>query len=213
MIILIGAQKGGCGKSTLAVNLAAEFKRLGSDVCLVDADSQMTTTNWALERLESDKEDISYVRLSDNVNKPLKDLASRYELVIVDVAGRDSRELRTAMLAADIMLTPFRPSQPDLDTLPTLLELTESSKDINEKLKCLAVLTMAPTNVNVNEINEARESIAEYPEFTLCKTVIKDRKAYRDSISYGAGVVEWTNTKAAAEVQLLAQEIITYAKA
>lgn len=211
MIILIGAQKGGCGKSTLAVNLAAEFKRLGTDVCLVDADSQPTTANWALERLESDKDDISHVKLSGNVSKPLKDLATRYELVIVDVAGRDSRELRTAMVAADLMLTPFRPSQPDLDTLPTLLELTESSKDLNENLKCFAVLTMASTNVNVNEIEEARESIAQYPEFTLCKTVIRDRKAYRDSVSDGAGVVEWTNPKAAAEVQLLVQEIITHA--
>lgn len=211
MILLIGAQKGGCGKSTLAVNLAVEFTRLELDVCLVDADSQHTASNWAKERLESANTDISHVQLSGNINKPLKDLESRYGLVIVDVAGRDSRELRTAMLAADIVLTPFRPSQPDLDTLPNLVELTETSKDMNETLKCLAVITMAPSNPHVNETAEARECFAEYPEFTLCRTVIRDRKAYRDSISDGASVIEWNNNKAKAEVQLLAQEILTHA--
>lgn len=211
MILLIGAQKGGCGKSTLAVNLATEFSRLGHDVCLVDADSQATASNWAQERLESSNVDISHVELSESIHKPLRDLDTRYEIVIVDVAGRDSRELRTAMLAAHIVLTPFRPSQPDLDTLPKLVELTETSKDMNEHLKCLAVITMAPSNPQINEIAEAKECIAEYPEFTLCRTVIRDRKAYRDSISEGASVVEWNNNKAKAEIQLLVQEIMTHA--
>jgi chromosome partitioning protein len=45
MIILIGSQKGGCGKSTTAVNICAELASLGHDVVLVDADRQCTAAN------------------------------------------------------------------------------------------------------------------------------------------------------------------------
>lgn len=213
MIILIGAQKGGCGKTTLTVNLAAELQMLGSKVCLVCADSQPHTSDWAMERLDSPQEMIPHVKLEGNISKQLKDLALNYEVVIADVAGRDSRELRTAMMAADIMVSPFTTSQLDLSTLPMVAGLIEKARDINEDLKCLAVVTRAPTHAKTNEIQETRAHFAEYPEFVLCDTVIHERKAYRDSISYGAGVVEWTDKKAALEIQNLAQEIISHAKA
>ncbi len=50
MIILIGSQKGGCGKSTTAVNICAELASQGHDVVLVDADRQCTSANWAMDR-------------------------------------------------------------------------------------------------------------------------------------------------------------------
>lgn len=208
MIILIGSQKGGCGKSTLAVNLAAELARLGRDVCLVDADRQGTSSRWAQDRSETNLPAVHCVAQFDNVRPALQDLDKRYEVVLVDAAGRDSRELRTAMTAADLMLTPFRPSQPDLDTLEHLAEVVTTAKDINPDLSCKAVLTLAPSNPQVNEANEAKEYLAEFPEFKLCRTIIRDRKAYRDSIAEGAGVVEWKDSKAKAELQLLAQEIM-----
>ena len=207
MIILIGSQKGGCGKSTLAINLSAELVRLGKDVCLVDADRQETSNRWAQDRSESNYPMVHCVVQYENIKPTLKDLGKRYEYVIVDVAGRDSRELRTGMLAADILLTPFRPSQPDLDTLPHLARVVNEAQDLNPDLICKAVLTLAPSNPQVHEAEEAREYLADFPEFELCKTIIRDRKAYRDSISEGAGVVDWKDNKAKAEVQLLVQEV------
>jgi len=50
MIILIGSQKGGCGKSTTAVNICATLAKNGQDVVLVDADRQCTAANWAMDR-------------------------------------------------------------------------------------------------------------------------------------------------------------------
>lgn len=207
MIALIGSQKGGCGKTTLAVNIAAELARQGNDVCLVDADRQGTASRWAQDRAETDSPKINCVAQYDNVRPSLIDLNGRYDIVIVDAAGRDSRELRTAMTAAHLLLTPFRPSQPDLDTLDSLMEVITASRDLNPDLVCRGLLTLSPTNPVVNEANEAREFLADYPELALCKTIIRDRKAYRDSISQGYGVVEWKDSKAAAEIQLLVKEI------
>lgn len=207
MILLLGSQKGGCGKSTLATNIAADFARQGLDVVLVDADRQGTTSRWAQDRAETDATSVHCVSQFDRISSTLKDLDTRYDVVIVDAAGRDSTELRTGLLAADVLLTPFRPSQPDLDTLPHLAEVIGAAKDLNPRLRCLAVITMGPSNPQINESKDAKTYLSDFPEFDLCKSIIRDRKAYRDAISEGLGVVEWKDTKAKAEIQLLTQEI------
>lgn len=208
MIILLGSQKGGCGKSTTAVNLCAELARTGGDVVLVDADRQGTAARWAQDRQGREVAPVHCVQKYDNIRETLFDLDKRYGMVVVDAAGRDSRELRTAMTAAHVLLVPFRPSQPDLDTLPALQEIITGAKDLNAGLQVLGVLTMAPTNPAVNEADEARAYLADFPEIRALRSVIRDRKVYRDAMSEGLGVVEMDNGKAKAEIQLLTQEIM-----
>ena len=50
MIILLGSQKGGCGKSTIAINIACSLANLDKDVVLVDADPQQSSANWVRDR-------------------------------------------------------------------------------------------------------------------------------------------------------------------
>jgi chromosome partitioning protein len=69
---------------------------------------------------------------------------------------------------------------------------------------------MAPTNPAITEAEDAREYLADYPDITALRSVIRDRKVYRDAMSEGLGVVEMDNPKARAEVQLLVQEIMTH---
>lgn len=208
MIILIGSQKGGCGKSTTAVNICAELAKNGRDVVLVDADRQCTSANWAMDRSGNESLPVVHcVQKYENIRETLQDLDKRYECVIVDAAGRDSRELRTGMTAAHILLVPFRPSQPDLDTLPNLQEIITQAKDLNPDLTVCGLLTMAPTNPVVHEADEAREYLQDYPEIRLLETIIRDRKVYRDAMSEGMGVIEMNNPKATEEIQSLMKEI------
>jgi len=208
MIILLGSQKGGCGKSTIAVNLCAELARTGADVVLVDADRQSTSSRWAQDRQSRKASPVHCVQKYDNIRETLFDLDKRYEIVVVDAAGRDSRKLRTAMTAAHVLLVPFRPSQPDLDTLPALQEIITGAKDLNPGLKVFGVLTMAPTNPAVNEADEARAYLSDFPEIQTLRSIIRDRKVYRDAMSEGLGVVDMGNEKARAEIQLLTKEIM-----
>lgn len=209
MIVLIGSQKGGCGKSTTAVNLCAYLAQISADVVLVDSDRQGTASNWAMDRAENiTLPKVHCVQKYENIRATLLDLNRRYEIVVVDAAGRDSRELRTGMTAADILIIPFRTSQPDLDTLPKMDELIGLAKDINPTLSSYALLTMASPNPVVNETREAANYIADYPQINLIKVFIRDRKVYRDAMSYGKGVTEMENPKAKLETQAFVWEVL-----
>ena len=209
MIILIGSQKGGCGKSTTAVNISAELAGRGHDVVIVDADRQCTSANWAMDRIENPVlAKVHCIQKYENIRDTLLDLDKRYEYVIVDAAGRDSRELRTGMTAAHILIVPFRPSQPDLDTLPNMQEIIIQAKDLNPDLKVYGLITMAPTNPIIHEEADARECLIDYPEIKLLSTMIRDRKVYRDAMSDGLSVVEMDNPKANAEIKKLIEEIL-----
>jgi len=209
MIILIGSQKGGCGKSTTAVNISAELAGRGHDVVIVDADRQCTSANWAMDRIENPVlAKVHCIQKYENIRDTLLDLDKRYEYVIVDAAGRDSRELRTGMTAAHILIVPFRPSQPDLDTLPNMQEIIIQAKDLNPDLKVYGLITMAPTNPIIHEEADARECLIDYPEIKLLSTMIRDRKVYRDAMSDGLSVVEMDNPKAKTEIKKLIEEVL-----
>jgi chromosome partitioning protein len=209
MIILIGSQKGGCGKSTTAVNICAELAGKGHDVVLVDADRQCTSANWVMDRIENTAlAKVNCVQKYENIRDTLLDLDKRYGYVVVDAAGRDSRELRTGMTAAHILVVPFRPSQPDLDTLPKMQEIITQAKDINPNLNVFGLITMAPTNPVIHEEADARDCLNDYPEINLLNTIIRDRKVYRDAMSDGFGVVEMSNDKAKEEIKNLVEEIL-----
>jgi len=206
MIVLLGSQKGGCGKSTLATNLAAALAH-SADVVLLDADSQGTSAQWSQDREKTELPKVACVQKYGNVRKTINDLAGRYDHVVIDAGGHDSQELRTALLAADLVLCPFRPSQADVDTASHLADVTTQAKRFNKDLQVSAVLALCPTNPFVKEIQESREYLLDIPGLKVLHCHIYDRKVYRDALSTGHGVVESKNKKAAAEIESLVKVI------
>lgn len=212
MIILIGSEKGGVGKSTLATNLSVLLQFKKKDVVIVDTDRQSTSANWAQYREETEFPRIQYIRQYGKLTKTLEELNNRYEIIIVDCQGAISQELQTGLLAADIVIMPFRPSQWDLDTLPSMIETIETAKNFNSKLIAYAVMTMCPTNIHNSEKEQAIEFFKNYPDVTLLNQVIYDRKIYREAASSGLGVIEMDNKKAIEEICSLIKEIWTITK-
>jgi chromosome partitioning protein len=208
MIILIGNIKGGVGKSTLSTNLAALLVQQGKDVVIVDADRQSTTANWTADRNTTEKPKVHCVRQYDSIRETLQDLSNRYDVVIADCQGRDSLELRSGMLVANRLIVPFKPSQPDLDTLPTISNIIKDSKLINPTMQALGLLTIAPTNPSITEISDSLKFAKNYAEIKMLETIIFDRKVYRDAISLGLGVIEMDNDKAKQEIENLLLEVL-----
>jgi chromosome partitioning protein len=198
MIVLIGSQKGGCGKSTIATNLAATAALNGRDVVLIDSDSQCTSATWAADREGLDVPQVACVQKVGNITNTAKELATKYDLVIIDAGGRDSQELRTGLLAADLLIAPFKPSQADLDTVFQLSDVVGQAKDFNASLVAVAVLTMSPTHPANTEIQDSKDYLSEH--MTVLDCLVHDRKAYRDALSMGRGVVEHSDTKAKNEI-------------
>ena len=213
MIIQFCSIKGGCGKSTLSVNLAVEYLRLGYSVALIDGDKQSSSNNWS-QRRESNEElaQVHSIQKYGRINKTILDVAEQYDCVIVDTGGFDSQEMRTALMVADIAIMPFKPSQMDLDTLPRLEEILLAAKDFNSSLKVFGLLNMSPTNIMSKEIDEAKELLKDYPIISLMNSLIHERKAFRDCIKYGLSVIEMTDNKAKIEIENLSKELNEYLK-
>jgi chromosome partitioning protein len=133
-------------------------------------------------------------------------LEKRYQVVVVDAGGRDSKELRTAAAVTSLLLTPIKTSQADLETLPKVNELVGLARSFNPDLKAFAVLCMAPSNPAIREVAEAQELLGEFDNIRLDATVIRDRKIYRDALLAGRGEIEMNNGKAKAEIRALAME-------
>ena len=207
MITVICSQKGGTGKSTLATNLCVFLAKEGRDIVLVDGDRQETASNWVSDRDDNPElMKVHSVQKYDNIKSTIQDLSSRYEYVIVDVAGHDSKEMRTALLAADIALVPTQCSQPDLGTLHKLEKIIDQAKEFNEKLQVFTLFSRTPTNPCIKEIKEAREYMDDL-NLQVLNTCISERKVYRDAIKQGKGVLELGNSKAINEIKSLVEEI------
>ncbi len=207
MILLVGAEKGGVGKSTIAANLAVYLVGNGVDCVIVDTDSQATCARFVERRADAGVTPaVNCIQRTGDVAATLRDLATRYQVVIADCGGRDSRELRTAASVANLLLTPIRASQADLETLPKVNEIVGLARGFNRDLEAYAVLSMAPTNPAIREVSDARELLTEFDQLKLADSVIRERKVYRDALLAGKGVVEMDNGHARAEIQLLAQE-------
>lgn len=207
-IILIGGEKGGSGKSTTATNLAVFLKLEGQDVMLLDADKQATSTKWIGRRNDAGYPEIHSAQKLGDIYKTAIDLGSRYGFVIIDAGGRDSRELRTGMVAADVLYIPIKASQADLETLPVVDELVSLSRGMNPGLLVRTLLCMAPTNERIKEVDDAQALLVDFPDLPLSGCIIRERKIYRDALLLGKGVVEMKNGDARAEIQLLGQEIL-----
>lgn len=209
MITVVGGNKGGSGKTTTAVNLAVALALRGEDVCLLNADLQRSAAKWHAEREASEiNPTLTLIEKFDNLTSTLRALDEKYTHVIVDVAGRNSREFITSGVAAHQIIAPLQCSQPDLDTLVELQQQIEAMRDLNPDLKVFCLQSMATTNpvLRGNERKEFLEYLEEFPTIKTMETVISFRKVYRDCMSNGSGVLETDNKAAISEIEQLVTE-------
>lgn len=195
MIIVIGGEKGGTGKTTIATNLVQMRASKGHDVLLIDTDKQASSSLWASTREEEEREPrVNCIEKTATTNKGIAadivDIAQRYEDVIVDAGGRDSVELRSGIACADILIIPIQASQLDLWTLNMMEELVSNSLPYNPKLKAYCVINRGSTNPSVSETKEASELMQDLEVIQSCNIILRERISFRKAISEGQGIEE-----------------------
>src|SRR3546814_9469455 len=125
MILAVGNTKGGVGKTTLAVNLAVARALAGRDLLLVDGDEQgtaLTFTELRADRLG--QAGYTAVALTGAaLRSQVRQLAAKYDDIIIDVGGRDTGSLRGALTVADTLLVPVQPRSFDVWALDQVAAL------------------------------------------------------------------------------------------
>ena len=213
MIVLIGGEKGGTGKTTLATNLAARRAAEGHSVMLVDTDKQGSASYWAAIRQETGGlPRVSCVQVfGKSVTAQVSDLAEHYDELIIDAGGRDSTELRAAMVVSDKLFIPVQASQFDVWTIEQMNEIVGHAQGINAALEASVVINRASPHPQVKESDEAQEILHEHENLSFSGVVVHDRIAFRRAASDGVSVweMEPPDPKACAEIDSLYNAVYT----
>lgn len=206
MIITIANSKGGVGKSTIAVHLAAWLSEQGQSVTLADCDTQQSSSEWMHEALP----EVKSVRLN-NPNEILNELpllAQEADYVIADGPGSNTETSRALLLRADFAIVPCKASMLEVRALTKATEVLKQAQDIRGGIPpAVIVLSMVGKTYRLTKDMKDAAAALNLP---LANTSLILRQIYADAP--GQGNVVWKlGTRAhdaAAEMRQLFEEIL-----
>lgn len=185
LIVAVANGKGGSGKSTLATNVAIGYGLKKMKVLLIDADiEQRTVSKWP--RPPGLFGPIIVKWSTAGILERLAAVIERYDVVLIDFAGRDDRAAAPVFSVVDVLVSPAKPSLQDLDELHRFIDVAKA--------------TGTPHVVVFNEATrEATSELAAFvKQFAHCKpflpTAIQQLSAYRRVYARGRSVLEFPQT-------------------
>jgi chromosome partitioning protein len=210
MLILIGGEKGGTGKSCLTQNIAVILQRIEKSLLIIDCDPQKTTSDWAQERCNNTKKPhIECIQMYGNILHNLESLKLKYKIILVDCGGQDSKALRSSLVTCTHALFPIRPKRRDLKTINHLDELIEEAKLTNPKIKYSIVINQAPALPSqYKRIIDVKDICSDW-NIPCLNSIIFYRNIYDDSEESGLSVDEiGSDIKATKELHSLIEEFL-----
>jgi chromosome partitioning protein len=206
MIITIANSKGGVGKSTIAVHLAAWLHHNGHRVTLADCDTQQSSSEWIREAAPT----VKAIRLAnpDEILNELPSLAEETDYVVADGPGSQTETSRALLLRADLGIVPCKASMLEVRALSKATEVLRQAQDIRNGLpKAIIVLSMVGKNYRLTKDMKDAASALDLP---LADAALILRQIYADAP--GQGNVVWQMGsrahEAAREINQLFREIL-----
>ena len=206
MLVAVSNQKGGVGKSTIAVHLAAWLHDRGYAIALLDLDKQRSSSQWmrevesaiAIETAETPEECLLKAR----------GLTECHDFVVADCPGGIDDVSRTVLILADLALLPISPSILDLRSVQQATSILQYAQGINRgKPEGRLILNRMRTRDTISkELKEAAPTLG----VKCAEHVLRDLQAFRDAAQQGTVVTRMKkrNNEAAADVEALFSELL-----
>ena len=187
MIIGVLSQKGGVGKTTVALNLAAAIATSGSRVLVVDADPQGSALAWSSAR-EAEPLFPVVGMAKPTLHRELPNLAANYHFIVIDGAPRVNDLARSAILASNLVLIPVQPSPYDIWASSETVRLIREARQINAALEAAFLINRKIARSAIGR--DAAAALAQFEDIPVLEVHLSQRILYAESAAKGLTVIE-----------------------
>lgn len=203
-VVALLNQKGGVGKTTLAVHLATALARKNLKLLLVDADPQGSALDWAAAR--QGKPLFPVVGLpKSSIHKELPSIAANYDFVVIDGPPRVYEVARSAIMASDLVLIPVQPSPYDVWAAKEIVDLLTEAEAFKPRMRSAFVINRKIVNTAIGR--DVNDALSDYPVAVLHNAVCQ-RVAFAESAAQGRTVFDLdAEMRGSQEMEALADEL------
>jgi len=185
-VIAILSTKGGCGKSTLATNLARALQIVGASVLIADSDPQGTARAW--RRVNQNDELVGVVGIDrPTLEKDIPSISHAFDYIIIDGAAKLQEMLASALKISDVVLIPVQPSAADIWGCSELVELIKTRQQVTSKPKAAFIISRQIVGTRLAaDIAEALQEFGMH----IFDSRTSQRVVYVEALSRGSTVID-----------------------
>ena len=181
-------QKGGVGKSTVSINIAASLASEGARVLFIDADAQGSVLDWEALRGDDAPQLFGVVGIPKvTIHKQCKQMRDDYDFIIIDVPPRTFDVSRASIMASDLIVIPVHPGALDVWATESTIDQIREAQAIRDDLECHFLMNLVVRNTRLARATQSQ--LGEYG-FPVLNTHLHQRQAYAVTIGRGTWVDE-----------------------